>query len=80
MKTAICDDQPVIDANGLCPLSGLDPADAKDGMRQDEITGNGRPGYNDDAVRIYRAQKRIRRACARDDTVARTIRTDTGTQ
>lgn len=82
MKIDIQNGQPVIDANDLGPLLGLDPAEVQAKMRQGDITSKYETGQDEDAGRFrltfFHQGKRVRLTCDSDGMVISTIRTDTG--
>lgn len=80
MKIEIENGQPVIDANDLGPLLGLDPAEVQAKMRQGDITSKYEVGQDEDAGRFrltfYYDSKRVRLTCGADGTVISRIKTD----
>ncbi|UOA27855.1 DUF6522 family protein [Pseudosulfitobacter sp. DSM 107133] len=79
MKIDMRSEQPVIDANDLGPLLGIEPGAVQDGMRRGEITSKYEIGQDADAGRFrltffYRGI-RVRLTCAADGTVISRIRT-----
>ena len=80
VKIEIENGQPIIDANDLGPLLGLEPAEVKARMRNGDITSKYEVGEGDDAGRFrltfYHAGKRVRLTCGADGEVLSTVRTD----
>jgi len=80
MKIELNNGQPVIDAQDLGKLLGIDPAEVQAKMRRGDITSKYEVGQDEDAGRFrltfYYNGKRVRLTCAEDGDVISTIRTD----
>lgn len=78
MKIEIDQGQPVIDAQDLGKLLGLDPADVQVKMREGQITSRFETGEGEDAGRFrltfFFGDQRVRLTCAEDGEVISTIR------
>lgn len=83
MKIEVDQGQPVIDAQDLGQLLGLDPADVQTKMCAGEITSRFETGEGEDAGRFrltfFFDDRRVRLTCATDGEVISTIRLTQGT-
>ncbi|MDF3416629.1 hypothetical protein HKX54_19315 [Sulfitobacter sp. M57] len=83
MKIEMDRGQPLIDAQDLGELLGLDPADVRVKMRAGKITSRFEIGEGEDAGRFrltfFLNDKRVRMTCGMDGEVISTIRLKQGT-
>lgn len=83
MKIEMDRGQPLIDAQDLGELRGLEPADVRVKMRAGKITSRFEIGEGEDAGRFrltfFLNDKRVRMTCGMDGEVISTIRLKQGT-
>lgn len=82
MKIEMKDGQPIVDANDLANLLGLNAADIQTKMRAGEITTRFETGIDEDAGRMrltfFYDTMKVRLTCSEDGTVLKTLRTTIG--
>ena len=82
MRVAITRDGPVVPAQDLAPLLGVEPAELPRLMREGEVAAAHEIGVGEDAgrfrLRFRYGSRMVRLTCTDDGAVISTIRTDAG--